>query len=162
MWLWLLLVQLALAAPEMIPEEDPNLVGRTAPDVEAPFLDGGTFKLSEQRGKPVILAFWASWCGPCRLELPALDALQKERSDIAIFAVNVDREQAKAKAFLKQVPIDLPVVWDNQALALGAYQVLSMPTMFVVDKDGTLKSVKVGYSQERKLTELKAILEEIQ
>ena len=96
------------------------------------------------------------------LELPALDALQKERSDIAIFAVNVDREQAKAKAFLKQVPIDLPVVWDNQALALGAYQVLSMPTMFVVDKDGTLKSVKVGYSQERKLTELKAILEEIQ
>jgi thiol-disulfide isomerase/thioredoxin len=162
MWLWLLLTQLALAAPEMIPEEDSNLVGRTAPEVEAPFLDGGSFTLSEQRGKPVILAFWASWCGPCRLELPALDALQKQRDDIAIFAVNVDREQAKAKAFLKQVPIDLPVVWDNQALALGAYQVLSMPTIFLVDKEGTLKLIKVGYSRERKLAELEAVLEGLQ
>ena len=158
MWFWLFLVQLAIAAPEMIPEVDVELVGRTAPEVEASLLDGGDFKLSALRGKPVILAFWASWCGPCRLELPALDELQKQRSDIAIYAVNVDREKAKANAFLKQVKIDLPIVWDNESMALGAYQILSMPTVIVIDAKGTVKLVKVGFNRERALSEIEAVL----
>ena len=161
MWLWLLLAQLAFAAPEMIPEEDTNLVGRTAPEIEAPMI-GGDFRLSDHRGKPVVLSFWASWCGPCRQELPALDELQKSRPDIAVFAVNVDREKGKAMNFLKQVKIDLPVVWDHDSIALGAYQVLSMPTVIVVDGKGTVKLVKVGFSRERKLSEIEAVLKEIQ
>lgn len=161
MWLWLLVTQLVFAAPEMIPEVDASIVGRTAPEIEAS-MDGGEFRLSDHRGKPVVLAFWASWCGPCRLELPALDELQKSRSDIAVFAVNVDRDKGKALRFLKQVQFDLPIVWDNQSLALGAYQVLSMPTVIVVDGEGTVKLVKVGFNRERKLSEIEAVLEEIQ
>jgi thiol-disulfide isomerase/thioredoxin len=158
MWLWLVFVQLCLAAPEMIPMEDGSLVGRTAPEIMAP-MDGGDFVLSDHRGKTVILSFWASWCGPCRLELPALDALQKSRSDVAVYAVNVDRERSKAQAFLKQVRIDLPVIWDTQSMALGAYQILSMPTVVIVGPKGTVKFVKVGFNREKKLSEIEAILE---
>jgi len=149
----------AWAAPELIPEEDADLVGRTAPSFEAVTLDGDPFDLEAVRGKPVVLAFWASWCGPCRLELPALSKLQAERDDIAIYAVNVDRDRRKADAFLRKIEVDLPVVWDNQSVAMGQYDVLSMPTMFLLDAQGTVKLRKVGYSEQKGLTELLTALE---
>lgn len=151
----------AVAAPEMIPEQDTQLLGRTAPVFEAEMLDGGTFSLEAQRGKPVVLAFWASWCGPCRLELPALEALAKERSDVTIFAVNVDREQALARRFLQQTRVALPIVWDNDADSLGDYQVMSMPTMVLVDANGTVAFTKTGFSKDKGLEELEAALEKL-
>jgi len=155
----LLLVAAAAAGPELIPERDADLVGRTAPSFEAVTLDGEAFDLDATRGKPVVLAFWASWCGPCRGELPELSKLQAERDDLAIYAVNVDRDRRKADAFLRQVQVDLPIVWDNQSLAMGQYDVLSMPTTFLLDAQGTVKLRKVGYSSAKGLTELLAALE---
>lgn len=155
--LTMLLLTLGLAqaqGPKMIPADAVDLLGRTAPEFELTDLDGAPFKLSDQRGKKVVLSFWASWCAPCRAELPALDALQKERSDIAVFAVNVDRDPQLARRFLAQVPIDLPIVWDPDSLALGQYEVLSMPTMFYIDANGTVKFRKTGFSQENGLREL--------
>jgi len=151
--LWLALSP-AVAGPELIPERDVSLVGRTAPSFEAVTLDGEPFDLEATRGKPVVLAFWASWCGPCRLELPALSKLQAERDDLAIYAVNVDRDRRKADAFLRQIEVDLPVVWDNQSLAMGQYDVLLMPTMFLLDAQGTVKLRKVGYGSDSGLSEL--------
>ncbi|MEZ4322921.1 MAG: TlpA disulfide reductase family protein [Myxococcota bacterium] len=145
---------MALAGPEMIPEKDVDLVGRTAPGFNAQDDEGAPFALDSTRGKPVILSFWASWCGPCRQELPALAELQKQRSDVVVYAVNVDRERAKAKQFLAQVKFDLPIVWDNNAEALGQYDVMSMPTMFLLDSKGTVKWRKTGFSRENGLTEL--------
>jgi thiol-disulfide isomerase/thioredoxin len=159
MYATLLWLGAALAAPELIPEKDLDLVGRTAPSFEAVTLDGDPFSLEATRGKPVVLAFWASWCGPCRGELPELSELQAQRDDIAIYAVNVDRDRRKADAFLRQVKVDLPVVWDNQSLAMGQYDVLSMPTTFVLDAQGTVKLRKVGYSSSKGLTEILAALE---
>lgn len=159
--MWLLLtawLASAAAAPEMIPLQDIDLVGRTAPDIEAPLLDGGEFSLAAQRGKTVVLSFWASWCGPCRQELPALEALAKARGDIEVFAVNVDRDPALARRFLSQVTIDLPIVMDPESAALGLYEVLSMPTMFLVDRNGTVKFRKTGFSQANGLAELEAAL----
>jgi thiol-disulfide isomerase/thioredoxin len=152
-------VTLALAAPEMIPVEDVDLVGRTAPEFTAVDDDGAPFALSDTRGKTVVLSFWASWCGPCRLELPALAALQKTRDDVVIYAVNVDRERKDAARFLSKVAFDLPIVWDNRAEALGQYDVLSMPTMFLLDAQGTVKWRKTGFSRENGLKELEAQLE---
>ena len=151
----------AAAAPEMIPEEDLSLVGRTAPPIALKTLDGAQFDLETLRGQVVVLSFWASWCGPCRLELPALDKLQQERPDLAIIAVNVDRERSAAERFLSGLDIALPVALDNEALALGQYGVMSMPTMFLVDPNGTVKFEKTGFSKEKGLAELEAAIAEI-
>lgn len=152
---------LAIGAPEMIPLEDKVLVGRTAPDFDAVMLDGAPFKLSETRGKPVILAFWASWCGPCRAELPALAEFQKAHPELSIFAVNVDTDKNKANGFLRKVKFDLPVVWDNQAMALGQYDVLSMPTVFLLDSKGTVKHRKTGYSTQKGFIDIETKLAEV-
>lgn len=149
---WLLLMALAFGAPEMIPEEDASLEGRTAPTFAAPLLGGGQFDLADMRGKRVVLAFWASWCGPCRQELPALAELQKTRDDVVIYAVNVDRTERDAQKFLAKVKVDLPIIWDNESVAMGGYNVLSMPTMFLLDENGTVKLRKTGYSAEAGLT----------
>jgi len=155
----LLLAGLAMAAPEMIPEEDLVLVGRTAPEIELKTLDGDEFSLASLRGNTVVLSFWASWCGPCRQELPALSALQETRSDVQIYAVNVDRLRGKAQGFLRSVQFELPIVWDNNSVAMGQWNVMSMPTMFVIDKQGTVKWRKVGYSRENGLSALEAELD---
>ena len=155
----LTLATVALAAPEMIPDKQTDLVGRTAPEFQAKTFEGDEFDLESLRGKTVVLSFWASWCTPCRLELPALAKLQKERDDVVIFAVNVDRQRPPAEKFLKQVHFELPVVWDNQSIAMGQYDVLSMPTMFVLDKQGTVKFRKTGFSKEKGLVELIGVLD---
>ena len=157
-WL-LLLASVARAEPEMIPATDSDLVGRTAPDFSVPTWDGkGTFKLSEHHGKTVILSFWASWCGPCRAELPALSTWAKDRKDVEVFAVNVDKTSDKANAFLQRVQVDLPLLADHDSVALGEFGVTAMPTMVVVDRNGTVKYEHAGYSAEKGFKELEDTL----
>ncbi|HMV69178.1 MAG TPA: TlpA disulfide reductase family protein [Myxococcota bacterium] len=145
--------------PEMIPLEALDQMNKPAPEFELDTLAGGKFKLADHRGKPVVLSFWASWCGPCRQELPALSELQKQRSDVEIIAVNVDRDPKLAQRFLASVKVELPIVWDPDAIALGQYEVLSMPTMFLLDKGLVMRFRKTGFSAERGLTELIAALD---
>jgi len=149
------------AYPEMIPMEAVSLVGRTAPTVELTTLTGGRFSLEQARaeGNVVVMAFWASCCGPCRRELPALRALEAELTGkpVEIVLVNVDKDPRDAKRFLRQIGLtdeDLTVAMDNEAVALGNYGVMSMPTTFLVDRNGTVKLSKVGYSTEKGLKEL--------
>lgn len=148
------------AGPEMVPLEVFEAVKRAeaGADLELPLRDGGTFRLSEQRGKPVVLSFWASWCTPCRKELPALSAFAAANPGVAVFAINVDRAQADAEKFLAQVPFRLPVAFDTAGKALGRYGVTSMPTMFLIDKGGQVALRKVGFSEEKGLVELEAAL----
>lgn len=155
----LLLGALAFAGPEMIPDEPVDLVGHTAPDFEALTEEDQPFNLESTRGKPVILAFWASWCGPCRQELPALSKYAAEHPEVQIFAVNVDRERQKAAQFMARSPFSLPILWDNQAIALGHYEVTSMPSTYLIDAQGTVKWHHVGYSSTKGLAELEAAVE---
>ncbi len=159
-WLLAALIPLAQAAPEMIPLEVFESVKRAevGADLELPLRGGGTFRLSDHRGKPLILSFWASWCTPCRKELPALSQFAKEHPGLAVFAVNVDRAQADAEKFLSQVQIDLPVAFDTAGQALGRYGVTSMPTMFLFDRAGGLALRKTGFSEEKGLVELQTAL----
>ena len=153
---------LAWAEPEMIPEEDLDLKGRAAPAISLPTLSGEQFTLEEHRGKTVVLAFLASWCGPCRYELPALSILSEQRKDIQFVAVNVDKKSGPAKKFLRSIDdMKLPVVLDSQSMILGEYSVISMPTLFLIDKEGTVQFIKVGYSKEKGLIELEAEIEKL-
>lgn len=157
--MWSVLIAAALsAAPEMIPPDDGDLLGRSAPDVAFTLPDGKTAKLSDYKGKPVVLSFWASWCGPCRKELPALAAYAATRPDLTFLAVNVDRDRGPAEAFVKELKLTIPVVFDPESAVMGRFDVTLMPTMFMLDKNGTVKFRKTGFNAGDGLTELLAAL----
>ncbi len=145
--------------PEMVPLDAFQAAGNpVVKDFELPLMQGGTFKLSDQKGKTVVLSFWASWCGPCRKELPALSTFAATHPDVKFIAVNVDRERSAADKFLGAVSITLPVAFDPDAKALGSYGVTAMPTIFVIDKKGALAFSHTGYSEEKGFAELEAAL----
>ena len=129
----------ALASPK---------VGERASDFSLPTLDGSKVKLSELRGKVVLIDFWASWCVPCRKELPALDALQKKYAgSVVVLAVNVDKERANAEKLLSTVKVGaLRILLDPDGKVAGAYDVPTMPSSFIVDTKGMVRNVHAGFS----------------
>jgi thiol-disulfide isomerase/thioredoxin len=156
MVLWLMAA--ASAAPEMIPAEVFDAVKNastpTADDVSLPMQDGSTFHLTDAKGHDLVVAFWASWCAPCRHELPALSKWAKANPDVRIVAVNVDRDRKDADRFVSAVRFDLPVGYDPDAKQLGRYGVTSMPTMFLFDENGVFQWSHTGFSAERQFQEL--------
>lgn len=153
------LALLLLATPEMIPPDDGALLGRAAPEVAFQLADGKTSKLSDLKGRPVVLSFWASWCGPCRKELPALAALAATRPDVTFLAVNVDKDRSPAEQFIRELKMALPVAYDPDSAAMGRFDVVVMPTMFMVDRNGTVKFRKSGFNAEAGLSDLVAALD---
>ena len=150
----------ALAAPQMIPLDVFEASG-AAPidDFEIPRREGGTFALADHRGRPVVVTFWASWCGPCRLELPDLARWAGSHPEVEVLAVNIDRKRAAAETFLRQVAFDLPVAFDPDAVQLGRHGIESMPTMFLFDEQGALIWRHSGYSRAHGFADLDAALE---
>jgi thiol-disulfide isomerase/thioredoxin len=161
--MFLLLSALAFAAPELIPEEAWNAAKATpaAPDFELALRGGGVFKLAEHRTKPLVLSFWASWCGPCRKELPALVLFAKEHPEVEVLTVNVDRDPNAVERFLTAVPLELTIALDPQAKALGSYGVTAMPTLFLLDKAGGLAYTQSGFAPDKGFAALGAALASI-
>lgn len=113
------------------------------------------------KGKVVVMSFWASWCGPCRRELPAYNQVYSDLKDkgLEIVAINVDRDEADAKAFLGKIdPLTYPVLLDSKSVVMGRYDIVSMPTSFIIGRDGTILHRETGFSDE-KLAEMKTKLE---
>jgi len=123
------------------------LSGEESPDFTLKSRDGGNIKLSEQRGNIVLVNFWASWCGPCRQELPAFEALYQEYQDLGveILAVNVDDEAEKAKVLLQDIEVSFPVLFDTSGEVSQLYDVSAMPTTVIVDRDGNVRLLHPGY-----------------
>ena len=135
-------------------------VGDRAGDFSLPTLDGSKVKLSDLRGNIVVVDFWASWCVPCKKELPALDALAKkyaaEKKPVVILAVNVDKERANAEKLLASVKVSsLRVLLDPDGRVASAYDVPTMPSSFVIDAKGLVRNVHSGFSSgdEKKFAE---------
>ena len=99
------------------------------------------------RGKVVLLDFWASWCEPCRHSFPWLNAMQAKYADrgLVIIGVNVDREQAAAERFLRDVPATFRIVYDPAGTLATRYDVPGMPSSFVIGRDGAIVGRHIGF-----------------
>ena len=126
-----------------------NPVGGKAQPFEVEGLEeGSTFRLGEHGGKVIMLDFWASWCGPCRMELPMLADIYKDYKDkgFLLVAVNVGEDRAAAAEFMEDQGLDVPVVLDTDGSVGGMYHVVAIPTVVLIGRDGTVEAVHQGYS----------------
>lgn len=141
----------AVAAPEEAPlRKGQALVaeGSQLPVFEGPALGGGLTGSAALEGRVAVVNFWASWCGPCRKELPALAGLSKRNPELAVLAINVDRDVAAAERFLGGQAPPFPVLLDPQSKEAGRFDVVSMPTTFLVDPEGRVVLRHEGWSEE--------------
>jgi peroxiredoxin len=124
-----------------------------APAWELKDVDGKTVKLSDYKGKVVVLDFWATWCPPCRKEIPGFVALQKQYGGQGLVVVGVSLDEdgpAVVKKFMKANAVNYPVVMGTEAVTAAYGGVSSIPTTFVIGRDGTIVSKHVGFAPQSK------------
>lgn len=126
--------------------KDLPLTGK-ASDFALPSQQGETLALSHFQGDVVMLNFWASWCAPCRQEMPLLDDLHKRFKKIGftVLGVNIDEDISDAKRLLKEIPVTFPVVFDSKSSVSEMYQLDSMPTTVMIDRKGNKRFLHRGY-----------------
>ena len=141
---------------------------QTAPEWTLPAIQNsdGDLSMSDFRGQITYVDFWASWCGPCRLSLPALNQLKNQFKDrpVQFLAVSIDVVEEDAWDFLSRYSVDYPVVIDTGGDIARLFEVNGMPSGFLVDADGKVREVHVGYKRgdELKLAEsIKKMLAEM-
>lgn len=136
-----------------------------APDFTLKSRTGDNLKLSELRGKVILINFWASWCGPCRQEMPVLNKLyQHYRSlDFTVLGVNVEQNSDNAKSLLKDVSVSFPILFDSDNRVSKLYDVKGMPSTVLVDRDGNVRYVHIGYkpgTEAEYQTQIRALIRE--
>jgi peroxiredoxin len=123
-----------------------KLPGKPAPDFTLPDLDGQQVSLQQYRGKVVFLNFWATWCIPCREEMPAMEQLHQtfQQQGLAILAVNLKESPDKVKAFFDQYQLSYTALLDESGSVFRDYQVMGLPTTYLISREGTLLARGVG------------------
>ncbi len=123
-------------------------VGFLAPDFTLNSLDGKSYTLSELRGQAVILNLWATWCPPCRAEMPTLQKLYEEyrKEGLLVLAINstVQDTAAAIPAFVEQYGLTFPILLDENGAVSRAYQLRSLPSSYFIGRDGIIREVVIG------------------
>jgi thiol-disulfide isomerase/thioredoxin len=137
----------------------------TAPAFELPTRAGGRISLESLRGQVVMINFWASWCGPCRQEFPALDQIYRKYGPMgfSLIAVNVESDPTDAERFLAKVPVSFPIAYDRDNVVSGEYGVSAMPTTLIVDRKGQVRWLHRAYKpgdEDEYLNQIRAMLRE--
>jgi peroxiredoxin len=136
-----------------------------APDFTLKSQSGENVRLSDFRGQVVLLNFWASWCGPCRQEMPILDAINKKYQALGftVLGINVDLKSEKAINYLKDTPVNFPVLYDPESKVSELYSVSAMPSTAIIDRDGHVRFIHAGYKsgdEETYRKKIKALMRE--
>jgi thiol-disulfide isomerase/thioredoxin len=121
-------------------------VGNLAPEFNFVNFEGNYISLDSFRGKPVLLNFWATWCGPCRIEMPYLQRIYDEWTDkgLVLLTVNIGESVTVAKNFMQENGFTMPVLLDSSRVTLNSYQITGIPTTYFIDKDGIIQERRVG------------------
>jgi len=119
---------------------------KLADDFTVTLMRGDTFRLREQRGKPVMINFWATWCAPCREEMPAMERLHRRYKEqgFVMLAVSVDSDPAVVTPFLDTYRLTFPVAMDPKMELANTYRVRALPSSFIVDRERYLAAVALG------------------
>jgi len=118
-----------------------------APDFTLHSRGGKNLRLSDYRGQIVLINFWASWCGPCRQEMPLLQDLYRryKKLGFVILGVNVDSDSTKARNYLRDIQVTFPILYDNSNAVSKQFSVNAMPTTVIVDRNGNMRFMHQGY-----------------
>jgi peroxiredoxin len=119
-----------------------------APDFKLPVRSGQSMALSDLKGQVVLINFWASWCGPCRKEMPVLDQLYQRYKPLGftLLGVNVEEDSAAAESWLKDTPVSFPILFDRKNSVSKLYDVTAMPSTVLVDRQGHVRYLHFGYN----------------
>jgi peroxiredoxin len=127
-----------------------RLLGKAAPAFALEALDGHKAALADYHGKTLITTFWASWCGPCRLEIPVLAKFYQQEhkadSNFEILAISIDTTRDAAEGAAKTLKMPFPVLLDPDSHTADTYQVDAIPTLFVIDKSGKVTFSHTGFT----------------
>lgn len=143
------IVLITLTIVPGITQASAALVGQTAPDFTLRSNAGDNKKLSELRGRVVLINFWASWCGPCTQELPKLDELKDLHGDdgFELLTVNIDEEPEKAMKLMNKLGVDLTVLFDEEKKVSKKYEIDAMPMTIILDRGGEVRYIHRGYKE---------------
>ena len=144
--LWLALRPSTPTTTSAAPPSNGVEVGRPAPAFNLESLDGEQVALSDHLGEVVVVNFWATWCPPCRAEMPGIEQVYQAHQDdgVVVLAINGQEEPALVKSFIDEKGFTFPVLLDSGAEALRAYNARSFPMTVIVDRDGVVQYKQVG------------------
>jgi len=118
--------------------------GQAAPNFRLMLDDGRHLSLHDLRGQPVLINFWATWCGPCRLEMPEIVSVATNNADLVVLAINVQESMEQIQPFAEEFQMTLPVVRDTDGALRNLYEVRGMPTSVFIDRDGKIFTIWAG------------------
>ena len=121
--------------------------GKPMPEIGVEDLSGKRIDLASLAGKVVVVDFWATWCGPCKDELPVLEALQRKyrKQGLVVIAVSVDSDVSKVRAFVKKFGLSLRVIHDADHVLAERYNPTKMPSSYIVDRKGKIRHTHAGF-----------------
>jgi thiol-disulfide isomerase/thioredoxin len=133
---------LAIALPALA-----GSAGGPAPPFALASRSGASVSLGQYKGQVVMLNFWASWCGPCRQEMPLLEGIYRKynKMGFVLLGVNVEPDSQAANEWLKQTPVSFPILYDKDSKVSKLYDVAGMPSTVIIDRSGKLRMLHRGY-----------------
>jgi len=160
----LLLLSVA-AGPVLATSMDQIHAGAPAPQFQLNSNSGKPLSLADLKGRIVLVNFWASWCGPCRKEMPLLEQLNRQyrSKGVTLVGVNVEPDSAAATDWLKATPVSFPILFDVDSKVSKLYQVEGMPNTVILDRKGNVRYIHRGYSagaENEYLDQIRALIRE--